>query len=245
MQSNLQAGLSLAAQDNKPIEDLENDPRSYAIRGDLPRDRYTFENVAQGGERVVKSVQEFKDALSSQFAQLNPGPANSLEQRIVDRDRNRTLTDNALRDLSTFHHQELAFHAARYTGMNHLGKHDYKRPWESHGLDHGEDDSPYRRSISPDPETPGSLLIGLSIKRVGHPSAIGGPPSGLPYKPFAEDDSKRPVFSERLDIRLRYTPSEQAGQAGTISVLDIRNDFDLFATADVPPKKEEEVIQLK
>jgi serine/threonine protein kinase len=252
LQSNLQAGLSRAAQDNKPIEDLENDPRAKQMRLDLPRDLYTFEKAAQGGERVVKSLEEFKDALSSQFAQLNSGPANSLEQRIVDRDRNRTLTDNALRDLSTFHHQGLAFDATGYTGMSHLGKHDYKRPWLGDGLDHGEDDSPHRRSISPDPANPGSLLIGLSIETVGKPSAIGGRPLGEDYKPFAEDESKRPVFSERLDIRLRYTPSEQAGQAGTISVLDIRSDFDLFATADVPkPKKEEatqkeeEVIQIK
>jgi serine/threonine protein kinase len=246
LQSNLQAGLmSRAAQDNKPIEDLENDPRVNQMRLDLPRDRYTFENVAQGGERVVTSVQEFKDELSSQFAQLNPGPANSLEQRIVDRDRNRTLTDKALRDLSTFHHQGLAGDATGSTGMNYLGKHDFKRPWFGTALDHGQEGSLPRRSISPDPANPGSLLIGLSIGTVGEGSAIGGRPVVGQYPALAEDPGKRPVFSERLDIRLRYTPSEQAGQAGTISVLDIRNDFDLFATADVPPPEEEEVTQLK
>lgn len=238
----IDAEMTKAAREGGLSEDLDADSRLTKMRLDMPRDLYLSEGLRSARGEAVRctNLQEFKSLLSEHFSSANAKAATSLEQQLGDRKMANVLAENTLRDLSGFHQQELAVMAYKFTGMDNAKHHDDKRLWEGGPLDHGLID-PAKRTLRPDPQRPGSFLIGFSIDNTGSASGFNGN-FVLSYPPLADDPGQRPVFSERMDIQIRYTPSEQPGQRGQVEVLDIRNAFNMVLQA-VPPESSE-VVQI-
>jgi hypothetical protein len=238
----IDAEMSKAAREGGLSEDLDADSRLKKMRLDMPRDLYLSEGLRSVRGEAVRctNLQEFKNLLSEHFSSANAKAATSLEQQLGDRKMANVLAENTLRDLAGFHHQELPVMAYKFTGMDNAKHHDDKRPWEGGPLDHGLVD-PAKRTLRPDPQRPGSFLIGFSIDNTGSASGFNGK-LVRSYPPLADDPGQRPVFSERMDIQIRYTPSEQPGQRGQVEVLDIRNDFNMVLQA--APPESSEVVQI-
>jgi serine/threonine protein kinase len=187
------------------LSNYENDPDLKQLRLDIGRAEYRTNNqpVLQNQGTPVERIKALKSAVGEM---LEGQPDLAMQSDFANK---------AFTELAGILHQGTTLTVFGNTAVAYLnGQEDTKKPWHGALFDHPN------FNIKPDTEQPGSLII----ESTGAQNAAIVFMNNQQYM-LGKERGAGADFTEKMQLSLRYTPSRDLTQSGTIECLDLQAQF--------------------